>query len=366
MGNEKSGNPNRRTLALQIEVSGCACTCAHCGAQGHPYPAMPLKDIERVLKAADRFCKAEGIAFDRELSSAYHEILTHPDALKVMQLFNEYNPAHIRTFEPLTTPGPLLAILPDWEEILNGAKELGTEVMWFALHGIGEVHDRLVKQKDAFAKIVIAIDRAKSVGLYCGGNVFFSTENLHQIPQIIEFCQSKLDAPVSYEVATYCPTPRLRAYEDFRPTLAQLAPYAARIDEAATWRRIWVDLEKYTEASYVRQALNPAQAEKVEWTRNNPNRISLICRNNLDLHTGDASISAYGPCHGNLGRGNMQETFRKAARLGPLPFEQLYFPGKHIPPVSELAAKWGDPQGQKIYSHPNPMFLRWLDVALAD
>ena len=49
-----------------------------------------------------------------------------------------------------------------------------------------------------------------------------------------------------------------------------------------------------------------------------------------------------------------------------LPFEQLYFPGKQIPPVSELAATWGDPQGQKIYSHPNPMFLRWLDVALAD
>ena len=366
MGNDKSENPNPRTLALQIEVSGCACTCAHCGAQGHPYPAMPLKDIERVLKAADCFCRAEGIKFEQHSPFPVHEILTHPDALKVMQLFNEYNPAHIRTFEPLTTPGPLLAIRHDWEEILNGAKELGTEVMWFALHGIGEVHDRLVKQKDAFAKIVIAIDRAKSVGLYCGGNVFFSTENLHQIPQIIEFCQSKLDAPVSYEVATYCPTPRLRAYEDFRPTLAQLAPYAARIDEAATWRRIWVDLEKYTEASFVRQALNPEQAEKVEWTRNNPNRISLICRNNLDLHTGDASISAYGPCHGNLGRGNMQETFRKAARLGPLSFEQLYFPGKHIPPVSELAAKWGDPQGQKIYSDPTPMFLRWLDVALAD
>lgn len=366
MGNDRSENTNQRTLALQIEVSGCACTCAHCGAQGHPYPAMPLKEIERVMKAADRFCRAEGIVFDHEFSGAMHELLTHPDALRVMQFFNEYNPARIRTFEPFTTPGPLLAIRPDWEEILNGAKELGTEVMWFALHGIGKVHDRLVKHEGAFAKTVTAIDHAKSVGLYCGGNVYFTTENLHQIPQIIEFCKSNLDGPVWYGVAHYVPTPRLRAYEKYRPTLAQLAPYAARIEETATWKHIWGDLQKCTEASYVRQALDPEHTERVEWTRNDPNRISLICRNNLDLHTGVASEGAYGPCHGNLGSGNMQETFRKAARLGPLSFEQLYFPGKQIPPVSELAARSGDPQGQKIYYSPDAMFLRWLDVALAD
>jgi len=220
MGNDKSENINQRTLALWIEVSGCAGACAHCWAQGHPYPAMPLKDIEHVLKAVACFCKAEGIVFEQYYPNPYHEILMHPDALKVMQLINEYNP---RFFEPLTTPGPLLAIRPDWEEILNGAKELGTKTIWFALHGIGEVHDRAVKHEDAFAKTVIAIDRAKSVGLGCGANVFFNTKNLHQILQIIEFCKSKF-GPVSYEVAGYNPHSRLRAYEDFRPTLAICPP----------------------------------------------------------------------------------------------------------------------------------------------
>jgi hypothetical protein len=344
---------DQEALSLWVETSGCAGTCKHCVASGHPYPSTPLRSLERVLEEADRFCRAEGLKLN---ACPIHDVLTHEDALKVMQLFSHYCP---KVFEPLTTPGPLLAMRSDWEEILGGAKQLGTTVIWFALHGIGEVHDRAVGRNGAFAETVVAIGRATQVGLGCGANVFFSVENVQQVPEMVGFCRVHL-GQVWYGIAGYVPTPRLREYERSRPTLAQLLPFAEMVTEAAgSWTGIWPELEKHTEAWYVQQALSTGQSEEA-WTDSTiPGEINLLCRGNLDLHTGYQGMP--GPLHGNLLDGDAQAAFRRAAAVGHLSVEQVCFAGRRFPAVPELAAGWGDAKGQKLHTSGKSVYLGWLD-----
>lgn len=349
-------NEDQRTLGLSVEVSGCAGKCIHCWAQGRPYPQIKLGDIERILEEGARFCQSQGLKF-----SPYpmHEVLMHTDALRVLQLFDTY----CHPIDPITTPGPALALREDWEELLSGAKDLGTTALWFAFHGLDEIQDRAIGRKGAFAEAITAIERGKSAGFRCGANVFITTDNLHQIPQMMGLFSSVGLDSLSIEPAGYRPHPRGREYYSLRPELAQLIPYAGMFAEESSWHKeAWRDLDKCTEAYYVDQALSNQGSEEVKWSYFNPNATELVCRNNLDLHTGYAGT--YGPLHGNLGRDDMQATFGKALKAGPLRFERLYFPEGDIPPVPELARRWGDPKGQRVYMSAVDVRLRWLDLEL--
>lgn len=346
----------QKTLLLFIELSGCACTCSHCSAEGHPYPPMPLDNIERVLRGAARFCRSEGMKLQPH---PYHDVLTRKDALRVMQMVKAYG----ADFVPFTTAAHTLGMRSDWEQILTGARELGTTTMWFAFHGLGEVHDRAVRRRGAFEKAVLAIERAKSAGFRCGANVFFSTKNLHQIVEINEFCRVKLDE-ICCEFAFYSPTPRLRAFEAIRPTLDQVAPYASMFTDAFNLTaRVWADLDRHTESYYVRQVL-AEQAPEILCPPPASDQIILVCRNNLDLHSSGYTV-IYGPFHGNLGRGSMQACFRKAKEAGQLSNGELYFPGREIPPVQDLARNFGDSDSQKLHRNADSVVNLWIDRAMA-
>lgn len=358
MSKTEMANPDQKTLLLHMEVSGCVGGCMHCWAQGHPYSPMELNDIQRILEYAARLCQSEGMRFT---PYPMHEVLMHKDALRIMQLVDAYCPV---SFEPLTTSGPALALRTDWEEILGGAKQLGTTTLWFAFHGLGDIHDQAVNREGAFAETVTAIEWGKSAGLRCGTNVFVTTANMHQVPQLIEFFHSVEMDELCFEVASYSPNPRGRSYETLRPELAQLMPHADLIaKESGFHKETWRNLDKCTEAYYVNQALMGQESGDVIWSYFDRNRISLVCRNNLDLHTGYAGL--YGPFHGNLGRDDMRMTFENALKVGPLTGEELCYPGDQLPPVAELAGRWGNPKGQKVYMNAAESRARWLDLALA-
>ena len=123
-----------RFLSLMMEVAGCPTSCMHCSARGGHYAAMPLSEMARVLDKAHRFCEANHLGFD-----AF--------------------PLH---------------------------DALGTTTFWFALHGIGETHDRIVNRDGAYEDSCCAIKRVSSMGFNCGCNVFVSKANLGQIDDLME------------------------------------------------------------------------------------------------------------------------------------------------------------------------------------
>jgi hypothetical protein len=272
-----SADPGTITmLYLCMEVAACPTVCRHCWAQGTGYRVLPLTDIEWVLEEARRFCDGRGVGFD---AYPMHELAAHPDAAKLFGLFNSHSGTVQggTMFEPWPTTGVSLAVREDWHGVLQAAANTGTVNLWVAFHGTGEVHDRQVNRRGAFAETCVAIERAHAAGLSVGCNIFLTTESLPLLDELTAVLGRLVDAGKCFETASYLPTPRSRRNERLRLTLPELAPVAARIAELAAPANhcLWTSLETRTEAAYVRQALTgdwpatPALA---------PGELALVCR----------------------------------------------------------------------------------------
>jgi hypothetical protein len=139
-------------VCLWVEVAGCPTICQHCWAQGVPYRAMPLADIAWVLEQGHAACAAAGLVFS---AYPFHEVAAHPQASAVLRLFSAFPGDRSLDggrpmFEPLSTTGVPLALRHDWAAVLATCRELGTTVVWPAVHGLGETHDRMVRRAGAY------------------------------------------------------------------------------------------------------------------------------------------------------------------------------------------------------------------------
>jgi len=169
---------------LCLEVAGCPTVCRHCWAQGNGYGMMPLAEIEWVLARAHEYCDGRGLGFD---SYPMHELAAHPDAAELFGLFNSHSGtvAGGTMFEPWPTTGVSLALREDWRDVLRAAAGTGTEHVWLAFHGTGEVHDRQVSRRGAYAESCLAAERAREAGLGVGCNVFLTRDSLPQLDELI-------------------------------------------------------------------------------------------------------------------------------------------------------------------------------------
>jgi hypothetical protein len=347
------------TLELQIEVVGCPTVCRHCWAQGVPYPAMPVDDAAWVLEQAHGFCEAHGLGF-----GAYpmHELVAHPQAAELLQLFADHVGA--AEFEPLSTTGVPLAIRQDWQQLLAAAAELGTTTVWVAFHGLGVEHDRQVNRPGAWIETCLAIQRAHAVGLRAGCNVFVTTANIGQTERLLGALGRLEVEQMAWEPATYYPTPRGRRNERLRPRPSDLLPLADRVRQLSSFHsEAWANLEAYTEAAWVARALAgdwPAQLAELE-LRHGDQRLPLVCRPSLELHTGVAG--RYRERHGNLRSDGGQAVLGRALAQGGRSTEALWFGPEPLPPVSELAARNGDQTGHGVHFSEASVRYLWLDRA---
>jgi hypothetical protein len=351
-------------VMLYVEVAGCPTVCQHCWAQGVPYPAMPLSDITSVLEQANAACKAAGVSF-----SAYpmHEVAAHPEASAVLRLFNDFHSdrshdADRPLYEPLSTTGVPLALRPDWQAVLATCRELGTSVVWPAVHGYQATHDRMVHRAGAYEETLLGIDRARLARMEVGCNVFLTCENVGEFDMMIADLLEHGVTQFAVEVASYLPTARSRRYEALRPTLADLEPLLERVQKLPGpffHNERWLHLDARTERSYVRQALEGAWRSPVEpaWEG-----LYLVCRPNFDLYWGVAG--RYRRRYGNLRRDDVQRILQAAVLEDREHSEDaLWIDVDPIPQTRALAEQYGDPEGQRIHLEAESLRRRWLDLA---
>jgi hypothetical protein len=359
----KGLRPMNRPVYLCVEVAGCPTICQHCWAQGAPYPAMPLADITYVLEQASAACAAVGHPFT---AFPMHEVAAHPQAPEVLRLFARYPGDPLfgeggPMFEPLSTTGVPLALRADWEEVLAVCRELGTTVIWPAVHGRGETHDRMVHRAGAYQETLLGIDRMRAADMEVGCNVFLTRENVTEFDTLVADLLAHSVTQFAIEVATYLPTARSRRYEALRPTLADLSPLVALVQALPGpffHCAEWLNLAAYTEAAHVRRALDgtwPAPMAPA-WTE-----LTLVCRPNLDLHWGTAG--RYGRRYGNLRRDDAQEALRAALADGGGHEDALWFKLYPIPDVRSLAEWYGDPVGDRVHLWAESARRLWLDRA---
>jgi hypothetical protein len=341
-------------LWLQVEVVGCPTVCRHCWAQGVPYPVMPVADVAWVLEQTHRFCDDHGLGF-----GAYpmHELAAHPQAPEVLRLFTDHVGA--AEFEPLATTGVPLATREDWQQVLAAAAALGTTTIWVTFHGVGTEHDRQVNRPGAFTETCLAIQRAHAVGLRAGCNVFVTTANAPQAERLLGVLQRLEVDQMWWGPATYYPTARGRRNERLRPALSELVPLADRIRTLSPFDRdVWANLEAHTEAAWARRAL---AGDWPPWTRHDGEVLELVCRPNLDLHTGTAGW--YRQRHGNLRTDGPRAALAGALREGGRSLEARWFGPERLPSIAELAARHGDPDGQGVHFSADSVRSLWLDRA---
>jgi hypothetical protein len=351
-------------LYLCMEVAGCPTVCRHCWAQGTGYETMPLADIEWVLQEAHRFCDGRGLAFD---AYPMHELAAHPDAARLFGLFNCHSASVAKAagqgcaatmFEPWPTTGVPLAVRDDWRDVLGAAAGSGTLNLWLAFHGVGEVHDRQVNRRGAYAETCLAAERVRAAGLSVGCNVFLTADSLPQLDELTATVRRLADAGKSFETAGFLPTPRSRRNERLRPTLPELLPAATLITEITARPDRWGSLETRTEAAYVRQALAggfPAAQDRT------PGELALVCRPDLDVYSGLAGL--YRARHGNLRTDGIATVLGRALDHGRQPDDALWFGPGPLPGPAELATRYGDAAGQGVHLAPESVRYLWLDRA---
>ena len=335
---------------VMVEVSGCPTTCMHCWALGRNYRPMPIEDAALFLGELSSFCSERGLGY---ATYPMHEVTAHPDAPDMIRLFA---PHLGEAYDPILTPGTPLASRQDWAEIVTAAKQCGAHALWVAFHGYGAEHDRQLNRPGAFAETCLAVRRARECGLGTGANVFLTKPALRDFDRLLSvLLDLGLDSP-NITVAGYTPSARGRRYEALRPELGDLLPIAPRVlDESLLGREEWSSLESHTEAAWVRRARDGSFPEAGYWT--SP-YYQLVCRPNLDLHTGTTGV--YRRRHGNMRRDGAQAVLQRGLADGPISQEQLYFPGP-APPISDLAALAGDADSTAIHFDAGSVRYRWLD-----
>jgi hypothetical protein len=268
-----------RLVYLCLEVAGCPTVCRHCWAQGTGYGMMPLADVEWVLARAHEYCDGRGLGFD---SYPMQELAAHPDAAELFGLFNSHSGtvAGGTMFEPWPTTGVPLALREDWRDVLRAAAGTGTECLWLAFHGVGEVHDRQVSRPGAYAESCLAAERARDAGLSVGCNVFLTRDSLPRLDELIGVVGRLADEGACFETPGFLPTPRSRHHERLRLTLPDLAPWATRLGELANpvGRSQWADRWRGGESRTTRSGSGPGRCPgRTSWPRGTATRPASGC-----------------------------------------------------------------------------------------
>ena len=286
-----------------------------------------------------------------------HEVAAHPQAPDVIRLFARHDRMP-SPFQPFTTTGVPLAIRHDWRDVLEAAQETGATVVWMAIHGLAEEHDRQVGRSGAFAETCTAIRRVHAANMRVGCNVFVTSANSQQAPQIAETLIELGVEEQSWQPADYYPHARARRNEKLRPNASKLLAIAADISRWSTfYREHWSSLRLWTEGAWVRRAMAD------DWPISKPDidfGSLLVLRPNLDLHFGRAGD--YGERFGNLRRDGIDAVFASALAAAARSVDEIWFERDHLLPVAE-AARHGNPDGGGIHFSADSVRFLWLDRA---
>ena len=227
--------------------------------------------------------------------------------------------------------------------------------------GAGEVHDRAVLRKDAYRESLRAIELTRQTEMRAGCNLFVTKKNTQQFDQLVADLQQVGIQEIIPCLYGFLPNARGRHSEHLRPEWQDVQPLVEKLDsipETAFWRPFWYELpQQHTEAWYVQQSLAGTWPDE----EHRYLHISLVCRPNLDVYRGFAG--QYVTRYGNLRRDGVDEVLSRAIADGSSSDDELWFPGEQLPPVQELAERFGKPQSQLIHGHTRSIRYWWLECA---
>jgi RNA polymerase sigma-70 factor (ECF subfamily) len=247
------------------------------------------------------------------------------------------------------TDGRRIGTDPDWRPLLDGMRAAGLRHVWFTFAGLEATHDDLCGRPGAFREVVMAMERCAAAGLETGANLIVSTRNVREIRALGSLVRSlRGERFVPTYVESWSTSP---IYEAIRPEpedLAGLPPSGSDVNWG--YHSFWADPAAHAEGALTRAARETAPAPDAPATEPGERSLSLLVTANLELQAGTWWEPPLRPV-ANLRDDAPEEVRRRLVALEPVPAP---------PPDAELAARYGDPDGRKVYMGVTGLRRKWL------
>jgi len=354
-----------RLIAERPPVYESVSVAMHVGGQ-RPLTTPMWKPIEMEgqlslddVRTAARALHAVRVAGDRPLSESLDmysglELFDHPQPMAVWHYLRSASvqPAgdagRPDSEEDLLWPtdGWRLGTDPEAPRVLREIREAGLKYLWFTLVGHGATHDELTSRPGAFEAIVTAMRRAREAGFRGGANLIVSTRSAREVREMAEAVLAGIGEDPNQFMPLYVDAwrPANAAYEAVRPEpedVVGLPPEEPRLN----WGNptFWANPAAHTEGALTRaaQAGGEAAAEGERKLREPRSRSLLLwVMPNFDLYRMDDGWSPRERV-ANLRAESAEAIYAKLVALPLSPADP--------PTYRELAQRYGDPEGRKLY-----------------
>ena len=258
---------------------------------------MPFDEIRFAVNSFDEFFGGSEYSVGFMIM---HELLTHPEAVKIKQFQDEQNREMPSVFHNgrITTSGISIATREDHEELLDGLRRNKVQSLHMVLHGVGETHDKAVNNKGAFEKLRIAAERAKAAGMDCTFSVLLTKANISELKEIKRFLNNLgIEKATGDSIAArYTSGERLRKYDEIRVEYSDIIFYLEDIKELYP-EHLYKDIENYTEAALYHKAISGEEIRE-DFDVSLGGMIHVLFDKDFNVYSGTSVVR--GKYYGNL------------------------------------------------------------------
>lgn len=218
-------------MILWVEASSCPNQCRNCTLGG-------------ARSAATYFTAAEL----RQLADEWGPLIPLSDPT----VHAEFPGNLSRDFVPagwtyLGSNGTGLSQLGEGATLMLALRESGFVGLYFAVHGLDQLHDLIVGRQGAFSEVKSASQRAAREGLYVHWQLYLNRENLCQVGELTQLALDLYGGRPELNFFHYRIHPRHVWYETLRPRLSEVQ---GKLPKDVVAER-WPSLDSLTEAAWI-------------------------------------------------------------------------------------------------------------------
>jgi len=350
--------PSRtRDLIIAMDVAGCPNRCRHCYLGREANPRLTPDDLRW---AAAQFRSVNGdptrsLAFDRlTVMSWAREPDFSPNYRALYALEHELSDGDPLRFELLSVWR--LARDPDYA---RWARSVGTAICQLSLFGVGATQDWFCRRPGAYADTLRATEVLLEAGIVPRWQLFLTRRILPELDDLLRTIDrlhlreraAELGGAFTLFIHPPGPDGEARHLEPLRPTMDEtlavpneiLAESRAHLGRQVLWR---------TEADLYAEIV--AREPWYPHTYDMPERLCFYIKGNGDVCT---NVGTWEPWWvlGNLrrdGAGAIVDRFSQHDCLG--------LRAIHAVPPANLARRYGDPVGQRVYGGVDDVLAGYL------
>lgn len=337
---------------LLVEVAGCPNACRHCFLEGTPRGDERGPDWARALHALfSEYARGRGEP-PPEVSLYMQEPFYHSRWREMLELEEELNGTSGRDrllkkrWRALVTVGWRIA---REETFARWLKDYGYDVVQLTFFGLRDMHDWFARRRGAFDDLTRTMQRAADAGLVVMPSIMLHKRLIPELGDLLEFLARSglphVDKGRPWEsLQTLDPTGRGYALEGLRPDVDDICSLSDEIVKR-------IEMPLRPESDYVTEILGEPEAPP-EW---DPSGLWLAVDLSGNAYPDHCSTLDEWHCLGNVfeeGPELIAERLHAGEPPGLRARRQLS--------ERELAERYGDVAGRKVYGSHDQLVERWI------